>query len=177
MQSYQSNIAGEDVDLVQLVEGLRKSFGKSKDGDLSQLECMLIGQAMALQSIFTSLARRAQVQEYQRYVEAFLTDPLCRSATDLRDGTGRNVERGRAGDAGVIRGASVQPHPAKVAQCSETASDYESKATPPGKVATSVSCAKSHLSRLRSLVGLTREAMVSDGPQCSQGAQGMLGVG
>jgi hypothetical protein len=73
MTAYQDNIVGKDVDLVELVESLRESFDKSKDGDLSGLEQMLIGQATALQSIFTSLARRAQVQEYQKNLESFLS--------------------------------------------------------------------------------------------------------
>ena len=33
---------------------------------------MLISQATALQTIFTSLARRAQMQEYQKNLESFL---------------------------------------------------------------------------------------------------------
>lgn len=73
IQSYQSNIMGKDVDLTTLVEGLRESFSTAKDGDLSTLEAMLIGQATALQTIFTSLARRAQVQEYQKNLESFLS--------------------------------------------------------------------------------------------------------
>lgn len=73
MASYQGNIAGKDIDMRALVDGLRDSFDTVKAGDLSTLEAMLIGQATALQSIFTSLARRAQVQEYQKNLQAFLT--------------------------------------------------------------------------------------------------------
>jgi hypothetical protein len=39
---------------------------------LHALEAMLINQATALQTIFTSLARRAQDQQYQKNLEAFL---------------------------------------------------------------------------------------------------------
>jgi hypothetical protein len=73
IENYQSNIMGKDIDLPVLIDGLRNSFKKSESGDLSELESMLIGQAMALQTIFTSLARRAQAQQYQRNLEAFLS--------------------------------------------------------------------------------------------------------
>ena len=72
MESYQRNVFGKEVDINVLIDGLRDSFGKSKDGDLSTLEAMLIGQATALQSIFTGLARRAQSQDYQKNFESFL---------------------------------------------------------------------------------------------------------
>ena len=72
IEAYQGNLMGKDVDLGELVEGLRDTFIEVKDGDLSTLEAMLISQATALQTIFTSLARRAQAQEYQKNLEAFL---------------------------------------------------------------------------------------------------------
>ena len=72
MEKYQGNVMGKDVDMATLIDGLRDSFDKSTNGDLSRLEYMLIGQATALQSIFTSLARRAQAQEYQKNLESFL---------------------------------------------------------------------------------------------------------
>lgn len=72
IDTYQSNIAGSDVNLMALIDALRKSTEQSKAGDLSQLEAMLIGQATALQSIFTSFAKRAAHQEYQRHLEAFM---------------------------------------------------------------------------------------------------------
>ncbi|MFM9437410.1 hypothetical protein ACFDR9_004497 [Janthinobacterium sp. CG_23.3] len=72
MESYQANVHGKDVDINVLIDGLRDSFNDVNGGDLSTLEAMLIGQATALQSIFTSLARRAQTQEYQKNLESFL---------------------------------------------------------------------------------------------------------
>lgn len=72
IDAYQSNIAGDDVNLMALIEALRKSSDQSKAGDLSHLEAMLIGQATALQTIFTSLARRAHHQTLQAHFEAFL---------------------------------------------------------------------------------------------------------
>jgi len=70
--AYQGNIMGDDVELDALVGTLRASMDKSAAGDLSGLEAMLIGQATALQTIFVSLANRAQQQQYQRNLEAFL---------------------------------------------------------------------------------------------------------
>ena len=72
IKAYQVNLLGKDVDLAELVEGLSDSCKRVNDGDLSTLEAMLLSQATALQTIFTSLARRAQSQEYQRNLEAFL---------------------------------------------------------------------------------------------------------
>ncbi|MES2979814.1 MAG: hypothetical protein V4731_15440 [Pseudomonadota bacterium] len=71
--AYQANVMGKDAaDMTVLVEELRKTLDEVKDGDLHRLEAMLISQATALQTIFTSLARRAQVQEYQKNLESFL---------------------------------------------------------------------------------------------------------
>jgi hypothetical protein len=70
--SYQKNLLGDDVPLVDLADALRLQSKKVQDGDLSGLESMLVGQATALQSIFTSLVRRAQIQTQQRHLEAFL---------------------------------------------------------------------------------------------------------
>lgn len=72
IDAYQANIAGSDVNLMALIEALRKSTDQSKVGDLSQLEAMLIGQATALQTIFVSLAKRAHHQTLQAHFEAFL---------------------------------------------------------------------------------------------------------
>ncbi|MFC7462701.1 hypothetical protein [Hydrogenophaga defluvii] len=72
VDTYQSNILGDDVDTDALVATLRASMDKSAAGDLSGLESMLIGQATALQTIFVSLAKRAHHQQYQRHLEAFL---------------------------------------------------------------------------------------------------------
>jgi hypothetical protein len=72
MEAYQGNIVGKEPDMATLIDGLRASFTTAKDGDLSRLEEMLIGQATALQSIFVSLARRAQSAEYQKNFESFL---------------------------------------------------------------------------------------------------------
>lgn len=72
IEAYQGNVMGKDADMNVMVERLRKTFAEVKSGDLHTLEAMLISQAMALQTIFTSLARRAQSSEYQKNFDAFL---------------------------------------------------------------------------------------------------------
>lgn len=72
IQAYTGAMFGKEPDINVLIDGLRDSFKTVKDGDLSSLEAMLVGQATALQSLFTSLARRAQSQQSQRHLEAFL---------------------------------------------------------------------------------------------------------
>jgi len=72
IDTYQTNIGGKVLDIDELIEGLRSTCKEVKDGDLSTMEAMLISQATALQTIFVSLARRAQSQEYQINLEAFL---------------------------------------------------------------------------------------------------------
>ena len=72
IQAYQGNVMGKDIELGGLIDQLRDTFTEVKGGDLHTLEAMLISQATALQTIFTSLARRAQMQEYQKNLESFL---------------------------------------------------------------------------------------------------------
>ena len=72
IQAYQGNLMGKDVDLSALIDQLRDTCTAVKGGDLHALEAMLISQATALQTIFTSLARRAQDQQYQKNLESFL---------------------------------------------------------------------------------------------------------
>ena len=72
IHAYQGNLMGKDADMRVLITELRDTFTEVKGGDLHTLEAMLISQATALQTIFTSLARRAQDQQYQKNLEAFL---------------------------------------------------------------------------------------------------------
>ena len=72
IEAYQVNLMGKDVDLGELVAGLSESCKSVKDGDLSTVEAMLIAQATALQTIFSSLARRAATQEHMRQYETFM---------------------------------------------------------------------------------------------------------
>ena len=72
IQAYQSNVMGKDVELGGLVDQLRDTFTQVKGGDLHTLEAMLISQATALQTIFTSLARRACTQDRLPQYQTFL---------------------------------------------------------------------------------------------------------
>lgn len=72
IQSYSGKMLGSEPDMNFLIKGLLHSSATVSDGDLSHLEAMLVSQATGLQSIFASLARRAQVQTSQRNLEAFL---------------------------------------------------------------------------------------------------------
>jgi hypothetical protein len=72
IEAYQGNVMGKDADINVMINGLRATFNEVKADDLHTLEAMLVSQATALQTIFTSLARRAAVQEQLRHYEAFL---------------------------------------------------------------------------------------------------------
>ncbi len=63
--------AGE-VDLAKLLDDLRTRVEKVQGGDMRPVEAMLYGQAMTLETIFTSLARRATSQEYLKQFQAYL---------------------------------------------------------------------------------------------------------
>ena len=63
IEAYQASVLGKDADINVMIDRLRETFKDVKVGDLHTLEEMLISQATALQTIFTSLARRASTQE------------------------------------------------------------------------------------------------------------------
>ncbi|WP_295525642.1 hypothetical protein [uncultured Pseudacidovorax sp.] len=73
MEAFNANLLGPDASLGEMSASLRKLMDECKAGKLDGIEEMLIGQAVALQTVFTSLARRASRQEYQRNYEAFLS--------------------------------------------------------------------------------------------------------
>ena len=66
-----SKFAGT-VDLADLVDDLRERIKKVQGGDMQPVEAMLFGQAMTLETIFTSLARRATSQDYLNQFQAYL---------------------------------------------------------------------------------------------------------
>lgn len=70
--TYQENIMGKDTDIYALIEGLQDTCKDVHAGDLKSIETMLVTQAKALQTIFTSLARKAHVQTHQKHYESFL---------------------------------------------------------------------------------------------------------
>ena len=69
---FQENIMGKETDLNALIEGLQDTCTNVHAGDLKSIETMLVTQAKALQTIFTSLARRAHGQTQQKHYESFL---------------------------------------------------------------------------------------------------------
>ncbi len=72
IQIFQENIMGKDTDINALIESLQDTCIDVHAGDLKSVETMLVSQAKALQTIFTSLARKAHGQTYQKHYEAFL---------------------------------------------------------------------------------------------------------
>ena len=72
VNAFQGNIMGKDVDMGELVTTMQDKFKEVKDGDLSTMEAMLVGQATALQTMFTSLAMKAANQEYLKNYQAFM---------------------------------------------------------------------------------------------------------
>jgi hypothetical protein len=81
-----SKFAGE-ADLQELCTDLDKRIDKIKDGDMSSVEAMLFGQAKVLETMFTSLARRAANNDGLKQFQANLTLALkaqaqCRSTLE-----------------------------------------------------------------------------------------------
>lgn len=72
IHAYQGNVIGKDIDMTFLANQLADTFIEIKNGDLLDLEAMLGSQAMALQTIFTSLAREASSQKDYRGLECVL---------------------------------------------------------------------------------------------------------
>ena len=73
VNAFQGNIMGKDVDLGELVTDMQTKFKGVNDGDLSGLEAMLVGQATALQTMFTSLTMKAANQEHLKNYQSFMT--------------------------------------------------------------------------------------------------------
>ena len=81
-----SKFAGE-ADLQELCTDLDKRIDKIKAGDMSSVEAMLFGQAKVLETMFTSLARRAANNDGLKQFQVNLTLALkaqaqCRSTLE-----------------------------------------------------------------------------------------------
>lgn len=72
IEAYQGNIMGKDTDLQAIVESLQATVKDVQGGELGRLEAMLVSQATALQTMFTSLARRASHQEQLKHYGVFM---------------------------------------------------------------------------------------------------------
>ena len=62
----------EDVDITYLLDEINHSIDQVQSGNLAELEAMLLGQAKALQTMFMSLARRANNQEYLKQYTTYM---------------------------------------------------------------------------------------------------------
>ena len=67
-----SKFSGE-VDLAEVMQGQREQFQKVQAGEMQPIEAMLYAQAMTLQTIFTSLARRAASNDALKQFQVNLT--------------------------------------------------------------------------------------------------------
>ena len=126
VNAYQTNIMGGDVDLDGLVANMQVNFKAVSDGDMSTMEAMLVGQATALQTMFTSLAMRAASQEYLNQYQTYMALALKaqaqsratisalvdlkypRQATFVKQA---NISNGHQQvNNGAVSGQSEQPH-------------------------------------------------------------------
>lgn len=78
------SFAGEALNINAVIESLSNSTQKVKNGDLSLLEDTLIGQAQALQALFTTFAQRAETQKTTKGFEilmgmSFKAQAQCRA--------------------------------------------------------------------------------------------------
>lgn len=71
-EAYSKNLLGDDIDLNGMVDYLKDSLEKIADNDLSMVESMLFSQAVSLQTMFSSLARKASHQEYLKQYQVYL---------------------------------------------------------------------------------------------------------
>ena len=64
IEQYGSQLFGKDnIDINHLEEAVRESTEAINSGDMKAVEAMLYGQAVALQTMFVNLARRADCQQ------------------------------------------------------------------------------------------------------------------
>lgn len=61
-----------ELDMAFLHSEVERSALAIQEGDLSELEVMLIGQAKALESMFVNLGRKANSQEYLRNMKVYM---------------------------------------------------------------------------------------------------------
>ena len=113
IEAYQTNVMGKDTDINLMIEGLRETFTEVNNGDLSAMEAMLVGQATALQTIFTSLARRAANQEQLRQYETFLGLAL-KAQTQCRATISALVELKYPRQAMFVKQANIAHGPQQV---------------------------------------------------------------
>jgi hypothetical protein len=73
MEPFQKNIVGKEVTCHHLREAVAERVRDVWDGNLQGVEALLMAQAISLQTIYTSLARKAAAQEYMKQYQVHLT--------------------------------------------------------------------------------------------------------
>lgn len=72
VQSFGSGLIKDEAKFFDIADELKSTFKDVKAGNLSGMEQMLVAQATALQTMFTSLALRAQAQTQMPHLEKFM---------------------------------------------------------------------------------------------------------
>jgi hypothetical protein len=72
IEAYKINVQGDSVDFPLAAQILEREIERLKNGDLAKVEQMLLSQAVALEMMFVSMARRAKVQEQLRQYETHM---------------------------------------------------------------------------------------------------------
>ena len=73
VNAFKKEVMGEDVDIGLMMDDLEGSIHAVKAGDLSHLEAMLLAQATALQTLFTTFAIKASRQQHLPNHQVFMT--------------------------------------------------------------------------------------------------------
>lgn len=73
MGSLQKNLAGEKATGDSLMLAVDDQVARVQAGDMGEVEAMLMAQAVSLQTIYASLARRATNQEYLKQYQSYFT--------------------------------------------------------------------------------------------------------
>jgi hypothetical protein len=72
VQSFGKGLINDEAKFFDIADELKSTFKDVKAGNLSGMEQMLVAQATALQTMFTSLALRAQAQTQMPHLEKFM---------------------------------------------------------------------------------------------------------
>lgn len=73
MASLQKNLAGESATSDSVMLAVDEQVGRVQAGDMSEVEAMLMSQAISLQTTYASLARKAAAQEYLKTYQVHMT--------------------------------------------------------------------------------------------------------
>ena len=72
VQAFGKSLIKDEAQFFDIADELKSTFKDIKAGDMSGMEQMLVAQATALQTMFTSLALRAQAQTQMPHLEKFM---------------------------------------------------------------------------------------------------------